>query len=72
ALTDNDRRVRMTVATALGSLVPAWDRERRAVGPLIVALKDEDEAVRSRVAAALRYIGGPEAERALAEYGAPG
>jgi len=51
----------------------------RAVPSLIAALKDEgvvemsrdydmDTYVRDRAAGALRRIGGPEAERALAEY----
>ena len=74
ALRDEDHSVRERAAEALGKLGDA-----RAVPSLIAALKDEgvvemsrdydmDTYVRDRAAGALRRIGGPEAERALAEY----
>jgi HEAT repeat protein len=59
------------VRDAVGHILGEVLREigdSRAVEPLIAALKDKDSDVRGAAAAALDRIGGPEAQRALAEY----
>jgi len=63
ALRDGDRYVRRYAAESLGKIPDA-----RAVEPLIAALKDREAEVCARAAWALRRVGGPQADAALAGY----
>lgn len=58
-----DVLARRWTAMLLGEL-----KDPRTVGPLTAALKDDDETVRDAAGVALERIGGPEAERALADW----
>jgi HEAT repeat protein len=62
-LEDDNVGARRWAAVVLGEM-----KDAQAVEPLIAALQGEDDNVREAAANALERIGGPEAERALAEY----
>jgi hypothetical protein len=59
-LRNTDWRMRRNAAAVLGQLHADW-----AVGPLIAALRDEQEIVRRTAYAALKRIGTPDAMRAI-------
>lgn len=58
-----DVRARRWTAMILGEL-----KDAQTVGPLTAALKDDDETVRDAACVALERIGGPDTERALADW----
>ncbi len=65
-LRHSDWRIRRNGAAILGQLKAEW-----AIQPLARALRDDNKYVRRTARAALKYIGTPEARKALARDGQP-